>query len=643
MTFLNRHRSRIRPVGPFAPSSLFFGGIPGAWYDPTDLSTMFQDNTGLTPVTAVEQPVGLIFDKSQGTPVARYNLLTYSEQFENAAWTKSGLNTTGTPPWVNVTTAPDGTMTADQFIENAAFIQPQSNQSISITAGGTYTFSAYAKPTGGAKRWVSLYPQGSGIAAYAVFDIDAGTVTLTGGASYLNSSIVSAGNGWYRCAVTFTAATPTVVPVIYISNAANQPAPSYFGNGSSGAFIWGAQLQTGSTATTYQRITTGTGGEWTPGNHASQSTAASRPTYRARYNLLTYSEQFNDASWTKLNATISANAAVAPDGTTTADKLIGTTAVASHWTGTAATIVNATSHTVSIYAKAGEYSQILMYDVNVNTYVAVDLSNGAVTSATASTYSVTPAGNGWYRISITAVSSSTSGTCRVYLWNGSTTVFAGDGTSGILIWGAQLLTAADVTATGNAYQRIAASTVYDTAPVFRPYLAFDGMDDSLSTAAINFTATDKMTVFAGQSKLQDASIGTVAELSADATANNGSFWLFAPYPPIKYSSRSRGTAVATANSSDPADSAPVTSVISAIMNISAPINQLRVNTSVRATDTSSQGTGNFGTWPLFIGRRNNASLPFNGRLFSLIVRGAASSVTEIADTELWVNAKTGAF
>jgi hypothetical protein len=47
---------------PFIPSELFSGGlIDGAWFDPSDLSTLFQDAAGTTPVTAVEQPVGLMF------------------------------------------------------------------------------------------------------------------------------------------------------------------------------------------------------------------------------------------------------------------------------------------------------------------------------------------------------------------------------------------------------------------------------------------------------------------------------------------------------------------------------------------------------------------------------------------------------
>jgi len=48
----------------FSPASLFEGGIAGAWYDPSDLSTLFQDSAGTTPVTASGQPVGKMLDKS---------------------------------------------------------------------------------------------------------------------------------------------------------------------------------------------------------------------------------------------------------------------------------------------------------------------------------------------------------------------------------------------------------------------------------------------------------------------------------------------------------------------------------------------------------------------------------------------------
>ncbi len=48
----------------FSPLSLFSSGEQGAWYDPSDLSTLFQDSAGVIPVTAAGQPVGLMRDKS---------------------------------------------------------------------------------------------------------------------------------------------------------------------------------------------------------------------------------------------------------------------------------------------------------------------------------------------------------------------------------------------------------------------------------------------------------------------------------------------------------------------------------------------------------------------------------------------------
>lgn len=87
---------------------LFASGEQGAWYDPSDMSSLFQDSAGTTPVTAVEQPVGLMLDKSgrgnhavQATttkrPVlsARVNLLTKTDNFADAAWTKSSVTVTG--------------------------------------------------------------------------------------------------------------------------------------------------------------------------------------------------------------------------------------------------------------------------------------------------------------------------------------------------------------------------------------------------------------------------------------------------------------------------------------------------------------------------------------------------------------------
>jgi hypothetical protein len=54
----------VRQRGRWSPTSLFAAGEQGVWYDPSDLSSMFQDSAGTTPVTAAGQPVGKINDKS---------------------------------------------------------------------------------------------------------------------------------------------------------------------------------------------------------------------------------------------------------------------------------------------------------------------------------------------------------------------------------------------------------------------------------------------------------------------------------------------------------------------------------------------------------------------------------------------------
>ena len=72
----------------FTPASLFAAGEVGAWYDPSDLTTLFQDSAGTTPVTAVEQPVGLMLDKSKGL-VLGSELVTNGTFNDATGWTEN--------------------------------------------------------------------------------------------------------------------------------------------------------------------------------------------------------------------------------------------------------------------------------------------------------------------------------------------------------------------------------------------------------------------------------------------------------------------------------------------------------------------------------------------------------------------------
>ena len=165
-----------------------------------------------------------------------------------------------------------------------------------------------------------------------------------------------------------------------------------------------------------------------------------------RTNYIIYSDQFNNGNWVKEQTSISADAVVSPDGTQNADKLIEDNSTNIHdvYQGVAGLTDN-TVYTVTVYAKAGERTEIyleLMSKTPTQYGARFNLSNGTVTTGgfnPPSSYSITPAGNGWYRCSV----SNSVGTgafnprLTVGLYNGGTS-YAGNGTSGAYFWGAQL-------------------------------------------------------------------------------------------------------------------------------------------------------------------------------------------------------------
>lgn len=189
------------------------------------------------------------------------------------------------------------------------------------------------------------------------------------------------------------------------------------------------------------------------------------------------------------------------------------------------------------------------------------------------------------------------------------------------------------------YQRVVTSTNYDTTG-FPLYLAFNGTSSSLVTGSIDFTSTAQMSVFAGVRKLSTATSAVVAELSTIASSNPGTFYLFSYTDQQMYFSSSGTTFVQTASG---VFAAPVTQVFTGIGNIPGSVDQLRLNGTLAGSNGASQGTGNYGNYPLYIGARAGTSLYFNGRLYSFIVRGATSSATQITNTENYVNTKTKAF
>ena len=364
------------------------------------------------------------------TPASR-NLLTFTQEFDNAGWVKNDTTITA-----NAATAPDGTLTADKLVENTANAEHRAARTETLVAG-TYTLSCYVKA---AERGFFVFRENiNGSIVDTFFNLNTGVVASTGAGR--TSSITSAGNGWYRCAVTATSTGGSATLGFDISD--NGARIVYTGTAGSGLFLWGAQLEANTTATDYTR---NNGGVYPPRFDYDPVTLAPKGLLveEQRTNLLTYSEQFEAANWSKSAATVTANATTSPDGTVDADKLAETATTSTHYALHFISAVTGTTYAGSIFVKASERSWCLVElgGAMLNTYAFINLSTGAVgtTSGSPTTVSAQSYGNGWWRIVITKTASS-SGTGHFAIYPAQadgTASYAGTADSGIFVWGAQL-------------------------------------------------------------------------------------------------------------------------------------------------------------------------------------------------------------
>jgi len=183
------------------------------------------------------------------------NLLTFSEQFQNAVWNAAGCTIVA-----NDVIAPDGNLTGDRTVEGTGSVDPRLPVTVTLVSGTIYALSIYAKevPTS-AKRYLNI-TWNSGFASQlgGVFDLGAGTAVNVNATS---SSITAVGNGWYRCTVITTTTTSTSASFRFrftnTNSTSNITAPTAFtGDGTSGLYIWGAQLEIASSVGTYIPTTT---------------------------------------------------------------------------------------------------------------------------------------------------------------------------------------------------------------------------------------------------------------------------------------------------------------------------------------------------------------------------------------------------
>jgi len=155
-------------------------------------------------------------------------------------------------------------------------------------------------------------------------------------------------------------------------------------------------------------------------------------------NLLRYSQDFTNAVYSKFRSSITANTTTAPDGTTTASKLVEDTANNTHLIRQSFTTVVGTTYPLSCFVKSAGNSRKAGFGATQAGADIFDIDNGTIITNTSGNATMVSFGDGWYRISttFTATATTTNVDLRI-LVNNTTSAYQGDGTSGYFIWGFQ--------------------------------------------------------------------------------------------------------------------------------------------------------------------------------------------------------------
>jgi hypothetical protein len=352
--------------------SLLGYALPQGKYTPREMSVV-RATTG-TRVNAE----GLV-------EVVPYNLVQYSEQFDNAYWVKS--NSTAT---ANSTTAPNGTLTADTITITSGYgsfyIFPFE------TFGNTLTYSCYFKKGTANTFYFESNPSSGYI--FASYNLD--TEVISPSPAVISSSIENVGNGWYRCSLTAISNGSS-----YAAFGIYQPSAGLVG------YVWGAQINEGSLKD-YLPTTTRL-------NIARIDYSTGSPALLVepqRTNTLQYSSQFDNAVWEKYRCDIGINAQISPSGIQDADTMtssVGETILPAI-SDLSTNFIGNTRYSASLFVKKIGTADTfkISYVDNVINFAGGGVTYNVVTQAititqpanNSITASIEDYGNGWYRLII---------------------------------------------------------------------------------------------------------------------------------------------------------------------------------------------------------------------------------------------------
>ena len=184
---------------------------------------------------------GLLIEES------RTNLIPRSSELDHSAWTKERASVDP-----NRVAAPDGTITADKLVEDTSVSNSHRLLLTVNLPASVHTFSVFAKSS--ERNWVRVTLFDGVTARQVWFDVSAGVVGTQSGAT---GQMQLMDNGWWRCSVTATGvASATAQANIAIATA--DGILTYTGDGTSGLYLWGAQLEAGAFPTSYIPTTSGT-------------------------------------------------------------------------------------------------------------------------------------------------------------------------------------------------------------------------------------------------------------------------------------------------------------------------------------------------------------------------------------------------